>query len=516
MGFVTAHNIEAVIFDMDGVLTQTASLHAEAWKAMFDEYLQKKDGDSFKPLSIESDYKQHIDGIPRFDGVREFLDSRDIDVPEGTPHDDPAQETIYGLGMRKNELFLDLLEKEGAHVFEDTLRIIKDLKKEKVKIAVISSSRNCRKIIEQVGLSHYFDAIVDGITSEKENIEGKPAPDIFLYASKQLDVEPSQTMVVEDAISGVKAGKAGKFTLVVGLARNNEEVKLREAGADIVIQKLTHLKTNMNDLKDKQSAEALPDALEQFNKIVEKIGSKEPVLFLDYDGTLTPIVSEPDDAILSEETKETLSNLSEVIQVAIISGRDRKDIQSRIDIENLIYAGSHGFDIKGPKGISMQYEPGKKALPQLDEIEKEMEHKLKDIKGAQVERKKYAIAVHYRNVDSKAVEKVKGFVEEAVKAYDKLRIGTGKMILEVKPDLDWNKGRALDKLMEELKLSGENHMPIFIGDDLTDEDALIAIRENGVGIIVGSHEEKTAASYRLDDSSAVVKFLNQIYHRFSG
>ncbi|MEQ8547584.1 MAG: beta-phosphoglucomutase family hydrolase [Cyclobacteriaceae bacterium] len=243
MNLITEHNIQLVIFDMDGVLTQTARLHAQAWKKMFDEYLQKREGDNFKPLKIETDYKEYIDGIPRFEGVRAFLNSRDIALPEGSPQDYPDQKTIYGLGMRKNALFLDLLEKEGIHVYEDTLEIIKDLKKDKIKMAAISSSKNCQAIIEKAGLSHYFDAIVGGITSEKEDIKGKPAPDIFLYASKQIDIAPDKAMVIEDAISGVKAGKDGKFALVVGVARNNDKDNLREAGADIVVQKLTELKT---------------------------------------------------------------------------------------------------------------------------------------------------------------------------------------------------------------------------------------------------------------------------------
>ncbi|MEQ8547585.1 MAG: trehalose-phosphatase [Cyclobacteriaceae bacterium] len=269
----------------------------------------------------------------------------------------------------------------------------------------------------------------------------------------------------------------------------------------------------MKDFKENKNAEDLPDALEQIDEIFKKIGSKKPALFLDYDGTLTPIVSNPENAILSDEAKEALSKLSEDIKVAIISGRDRKDIKKRIDIENLIYAGSHGFDIKGPNNINIQYEPGKKALPQLDEAENQIQDKLKDIKGAQVERKKYAIAVHYRNVDESEIDKVKDTINKEVKAYNKLKIGTGKMILELKPDLDWDKGRALERLMEELKLSEAEHVPIFIGDDVTDEDALKAVRKSGVGIIVGSHDEKTAASYRLEDSSAVMKFLDELLHR---
>ncbi len=258
------------------------------------------------------------------------------------------------------------------------------------------------------------------------------------------------------------------------------------------------------------TAEKLPDANQNIEAIYNQIGSSEPALFLDYDGTLTPIVPDPEDATLSDHAKKIIKKLAEKINVCVISGRDRKNVASMVGLESVIYAGSHGFDISGPDGLEMQYEPGKKALPHLDEAEKNLNEKLKNIKGCQVERKKYAIAVHYRNVDEKEVDQVKDAVEEELKNQDRLKKGTGKKIIELKPDLDWHKGKALDWLMDKLDLKSDKFIPIFIGDDITDEDALKAVEEKGIGIIVDSHESDTSAKYKLKDTRETILFLEKL------
>ncbi len=271
----------------------------------------------------------------------------------------------------------------------------------------------------------------------------------------------------------------------------------------------------MTETKAENSIENLADALEHKEEIFQQLKEKKPVLFLDYDGTLTPIVSDPDEAILSEKAKNVLSKLAKQITVAVISGRDRKDIQSKIGLDNIIYAGSHGFDISGPNGMEMQYEEGQKILPVLDEAEKRLNEKLQDIEGAWVERKKYAIAVHYRNVADKKEEIVKNAVLEELEYYNDLRKGTGKKIMELKPNIDWDKGKALNWLMEELNLSTNEFIPLFIGDDITDEDALKAVKNKGIGIIVSSHDQKTAAVYRLKNTEKAIEFLDQLQQRLS-
>ncbi len=213
---------DAFIFDLDGVVTATASVHASAWKRMFDDFLSRyaeRTGEPFREFDINTDYLQYVDGIPRVDGVRAFLASREIDLPEGTPQDGPDDETVYGLGNLKNQYFLDDLKKKGPKVYQSTVDLIKRLRTAGLKTAIISSSKNCAEILETVDLMDRFDVRVDGVISEKLGIAGKPEPDIFLAAAQQLSVSPARAVVIEDAISGVQAGRAGHFGLVVGVAR---------------------------------------------------------------------------------------------------------------------------------------------------------------------------------------------------------------------------------------------------------------------------------------------------------
>lgn len=267
-------------------------------------------------------------------------------------------------------------------------------------------------------------------------------------------------------------------------------------------------------MENKKDPEDLPNALENIQDIFEILGKKKPSLFLDYDGTLTPIVSNPDDALLSEENKEIITRLSQNIPVSIISGRDRKDLWSKVRIDSVYYAGSHGFDIKGPDNLEMQHESKHEVIPSLDEAEKNLKETLKNITGVKVERKKYAIAVHYRNVEEKDIPFVKETVFEELNQHEGLKKGLGKKIIELKPNLDWHKGRALDWLLENLDWNPKQYYPVFIGDDITDEDGFEAIQGKGLGIIVGTHDEMTTASYRLKDTQEVTVFLRKLNEHF--
>lgn len=498
----------AVILDMDGVITGTASVHATAWKKMFDEFLKKREGENFRPLDIKIDYKKYIDGIPRLDGIRGFLKSRNINIPEGNPDDDSGKNTIHGLGKRKNKIFRDIIEKDGVQVYEDALEMIKKWKKENIKLAVISSSKNCKYILEKAALDDCFEVRVDGNTLKEENLRGKPEPDMFIKAAEYLNAKVEETIIIEDAIQGVQAGKKGKFASVVGVARNGEESTLKEAGADIVVKKLTQL-SNM----DKETPETLPNALKEIEELFEKKGTRKITIFLDYDGTLTPIVSNPDAAELPEDNREIINHLSKLTPVAIISGRDLKDLKSKIEIDTVIYAGSHGFDITGPDGLEMVHESEAEVTPALDEAEKRLNEQLKYIRGVKVERKKFAIAVHYRNVEEKYVEEVKEAVQKEAARHEILRTGSGKKVLELKPNIDWNKGYALDWLTEKLGWDREKYIRVYIGDDITDEDGFEALAEDGIGILVGIHGEKTSATFALRDTHEVTKFLQHLIDR---
>ncbi|MFO8147980.1 MAG: trehalose-phosphatase [Bacteroidota bacterium] len=498
-------NFEAVILDMDGVITKTAKVHAKAWKKMFDEFLEEREGANFQPLDIKTDYKKYIDGIPRLDGIRGFLKSRNIDIPEGNSDDSPEKSTIQGLGKRKNKIFRGVIEKDGVQVYPDTMEMIKKWEKENIKLAVISSSKNCKYIMEKTGLEDRFKVRVDGNTLKEENLRGKPEPDMFVKAAEYLNVKVEDTIIIEDAIQGVQAGKKGKFACVVGVARNGEENSLKEAGADIVVKKLTEL-SNM----DKQKPEALPNALKKIEELFEIKGNRKITIFLDYDGTLTPIISDPDAAELPDDNRKIITDLSNSTPVAIVSGRDLRDLKSKIEIDTVIYAGSHGFDITGPDGLEMVHESENEVTPALDEAEKYLKEQLKEIRGVKIERKKFAIAVHYRNVDQKDVQEVKEAVQKEADRNDILKTGSGKKILELKPDIDWNKGYALDWLTEKLGWDKEKYLRIYIGDDITDEDGFEALSDDGIGILVGTHGEKTSASFALKNTNEVTKFLQYL------
>jgi len=504
-------NYEAVILDLDGVITRTAALHAKAWEIMFKDFLDtwmNDNNEQVEQFDIEQDYPEYIDGKPRYDGVRSFLDSRDIDLPEGSPDDSPDKQTICGLGNRKNELFHEQMEKEGVHVYDDTIDQIKQWKQKGLKIGVISASKNCKDILEVAEILELFDTRVDGVIAEEQNLDGKPAPDVFIQAAKNLDTQPEKAVIVEDALAGIQAGKEGEFGFLIGIARNIDADSLYNAGADLVVQTLGDLKSSNGKLS---TPESLPNALEYFQDITKDSGEREFAIFLDYDGTLTPIVQRPEDAKLSSEMQSVLQQLAKKFTVGIISGRDRQAVQDFVQLEELIYAGSHGFDIQGPNGLEMKHEQGKAALPSLDEAEKNLQSALVDIEGAQIERKRFAIAVHYRNVsDQDSIDQLRKICDNEIEKHDHLKAGYGKKIIELKPDIDWDKGKALLWLLDALDLNPEQVIPIYIGDDLTDEDAFRELVDRGIGILVGAHGEKTAARYQLSDVDEVEKYLKQL------
>jgi beta-phosphoglucomutase family hydrolase len=236
--------IRACLFDLDGVLTDTASVHKTAWKAMFDSYLQERaerTGDEFVPFDIDADYLTYIDGKKREDGVRSFLDARDITLPDGDPDDDSSAETVQGLGNRKNELFHQTIREDGVKVFEGSRRYLEAVAAAELAVAVVSSSANTREVLEVTGLDKFVQQRVDGATMREENIAGKPAPDSFLRAAELLGVEAAEAAVFEDALAGVEAGHSGHFGCVVGVDRVGQAEALRRNGADTVVTDLAEL-----------------------------------------------------------------------------------------------------------------------------------------------------------------------------------------------------------------------------------------------------------------------------------
>ena len=241
---ITRDRYDAVLFDLDGVITDTANLHAECWKQMFDEYLQERAtarGEPFRPFDLARDYRLYVDGKPRFDGVRDFLTSRGIRLPEGSVDDPPQAETVGGLGNRKNELVNKAIRDGRVVPYDGSVKLVHQLRQRGFKTAVVTSSQNCAAVLAVAKLDNSFDVRVDGITIRAQRLRGKPAPDTFLMAAKLLGIEPARAVVVEDAISGVEAGATGNFGLVIGVARKGNCDELRRHGAHLTVKDLAEL-----------------------------------------------------------------------------------------------------------------------------------------------------------------------------------------------------------------------------------------------------------------------------------
>jgi beta-phosphoglucomutase family hydrolase len=234
-------DVSGCLFDLDGVLTRTAEVHDAAWTQTFDEFLRERDGESFRPFDPVADYATHVDGKKREDGVRDFLASRGITLPEGEPDDPPTAQTVQGLGNRKNVLLLDKLRTDGVQVYEGSRRFLQRCADKGLRRAVVSSSANTEAVLESSGLAPLVEVRVDGRTAREQGLKGKPAPDTFLEAARRLELDPEQCAVFEDALAGVEAGRAGGFRHVVGVDRVGQAEQLREHGADVVVRDLEEL-----------------------------------------------------------------------------------------------------------------------------------------------------------------------------------------------------------------------------------------------------------------------------------
>jgi trehalose-phosphatase len=520
-GLLNFKDFDAAILDLDGVITRTAEVHARAWKATFDAFLAEWPGNGEErqpPFSISADYPVYVDGKPRLDGIRSFLESRRIEIPDGAPGDPPGAPTLQGLARKKNDLFLEYLDESGAGVFEDAVQQVVKWREAGWKTAVVSSSRNCAAILKSSGLDDLFQVRVDGVESSRLKLRGKPAPDIFLEAARRLEVKPKRSFIVEDALAGVRGGKRGGFRLVVGVDRIGDRAgALLEAGAQLAVQSLRELVLcNPPSTAKARRPKTLPSALSLLKDPTEWLGGRRLVLFLDYDGTLTPIVSRPELAVLDPNVRALIERLARQIPVAVISGRDLEDVRNLVGLGSIVYAGSHGFDISGPGDMTMQLEEAARLEPDLEDAAAELERALSDVKGALIEKKRFGVAVHYRNVPRAAVPEVEVSAREALERRPGLIMKSGKMVLELRPRLQWDKGDAVTWLMRRLGLSGPSNLPVFFGDDLTDEDAFRALAGKGTGILVGLPKRRTCATYTLHSPQETARFLAGLARYFEG
>jgi alpha,alpha-trehalase len=500
---------DAGIFDLDGVVTRTARLHAQAWKRTFDEVLRKRTGlddEQRRPFELPGDYLRYVDGKPRYEGVKSFLESRSIHLPYGDPSDGPERETVCGIGNRKQGWLIQMLDEEGIEVFVSTIDLIHSLRERGCRTAIVTSSKNGAAVLRAAAIEDLFDASVDGETLETHGLRGKPHADGFLEAAGRIRVPPDRAFVVEDAVSGVQAGRDGRFGLVIGVDRGSNRLALREAGADLVVSDLAEV--SIRELQEWPASRehARPSALAQQETLSGQLAGKRLVVFLDYDGTLTPIVERPEMARLSAGMRRTLAGLARTWPTVIVSGRGREDVARLVGLEGIVYAGSHGFDIAGG-GARIRHEVGAELVPEIARAARELARCLEDVSGVLIEEKRFSVAAHYRMVREDQVERVVAAVDRVLKGHPRLMKTRGKKVLELRPSMDWDKGKAVLWLMRALELDGAGVVPMYLGDDTTDEDAFVALRGRGVGIIVTRAPRPTAADYALQDPTEVEEFL---------
>ncbi|RMI33559.1 trehalose-phosphatase [Nocardia stercoris] len=510
---IDTRRYDAVIFDMDGVVTDSAAVHAAAWTDLFDAFLAARPqlaGEDTTPFTL-ADYARWVDGKPRYDGVRDFLAARGITVPEGQPTDPPGTTTVCGLGNRKDELFLDRIARSGVPAFTSTVALVHQLREAGLGAAVFSASRNCAQVLAAAGIGDLFPVRVDGLVAEDLALPGKPDPAVLHEAARRLGADPDRTVVVEDSEAGATAGLRGGFGLVVGVDRIGHAAQLAAHGADVVVADLAAV--GVVDGFPRMSE--LPDALGHHRRVADELGAGKTAVLLDFDGTLSEIVPDPASATLVAGAAATLKELAGQCPVAVVSGRDLDDLRERVGIDGIWYAGCHGMELQAPDGSRHTHDAGANAASSIARAAGELGPALAGIAGVVVEPKRFAVAVHHRRV---AADRIGAVVATAHEIGERcgLRVTHGRKVTELRPDVDWDKGRAVEWILDQLTLPV---VPVYIGDDLTDEDAFDAVAADGVPILVRHTENGdrcTAAEYGLDGPQRVREFLELLSRLLSG
>ncbi|CAA0094040.1 putative glycosyl hydrolase [Mycolicibacterium vanbaalenii] len=403
-----------------------------------------------------------------------------------------------------------LLDLDGAltsevPLFGATVELAKKLHGIGVALAAYSSSPQCRRALEDAGIDDLFGVYVEGSSGGRGTVE-KPDPTVLREAARQLGVRPQRCVVVENSAAGVAAGRAGGFALVVGIDGTGGADELTRNGADIVLDELADIAVRTGDRRISE----LPNALASYGQLIGVSTARRSMLFLDFDGTLSPIVSDPGSASLVEGAAAALKLISEVCPVAVLSGRGLADITDRVGIPGVWYAGSHGFELTGPDGTYHCNDAAAASVPALEGAATELNQSLAHIAGVRVENKHFSVAVHCREVAPEYVSEIIS-ATKALAAQSGLRVTSGRMLVELRPDIDWDKGTTLAWIRDSIDPSG-SLLPIYIGDDLTDEDAFDAIGFDGVGIVVQHAEDgdrKTAAHFTLQSPDQVREFIQR-------
>jgi len=505
---IAREEIDAAIFNLDGVVTQIAKLQASAWKRLFDTYLRERSsqqGEDYRYFDSALDYRRYIDGRPRYQAIKHFLLARHIDLPKGESDDPPEYDTICGLGNRKNLIFDHIVEEKGVRVYGCAIALIHRLRKAGIKTAVVSASKHCDLVLERAEITDLFDTRIDGMEAERLDLDSKPDPDLFWEALRRLGIAPARAVVFEDTVVGITAGKRGRLALVIGVDHGGWGRKMQQHGADLVVRDLCRIDVEGTDIDRSSSPRPLTDV----TWISKQLAGKRPALFLDYGGTLAPIDDRQQDAKLSEDMRLILRSAARVAQVVVVSGRDLDEVSTLVGLKEITYAGNHGLEIRGPD-LHLELPEGLDASDDLDRATVDLTAALKTIPGVRLTRKRFAIVVHYRQPTGRDSDLVESAVKRVQAYFPHLHLTGGKAVIELLPDIDWDKGRAVRWLLSELGLEGPEVLPIYVGDDVTDEDAFQAVRGRGLGILVSERPQPSAALYRLRDTDHVAELLRHL------
>jgi trehalose-phosphatase len=372
---------------------------------------------------------------------------------------------------------------------------------------VFSSSRNAQAVLRNAGVLELFDVEVDGADMAELELPGKPDPAILHQTAARLGVTPERAAVVEDAIAGVEAGARGGFAVVIGVDRGGQEEQLATAGAHQVVGDLAELTLQGETRIAVKTLDRLPSVWTHEASLRARLDGRRLAVFLDYDGTLTPIVEDPDRADLAEAMRAAVAELARTVTVGIVSGRDLEDLRRRVGLDSVFLAGSHGFDIAGPKAWRETLQKGTEFLPDLEAAEGALRQHIQPIEGVVVERKKFSITVHYRMVRQADVGRVVAGVDRVLELHPRLAKGHGKKVIRIQPAIDWHKGHAVDWLLGRLELDREKVLPLYVGDDITDEDAFRSLAGRGITVAVRDGARRTAADFALEGPDDVRRFL---------
>jgi alpha,alpha-trehalase len=393
-----------------------------------------------------------------------------------------------------------------VHAFDSTVPLLRRLRDVGIATAVYSCSRNCAQVLRAAGINELADVAVSQVGTG-----GKLDPAVLIETATRLGIRPGRCAVIGHDQAGVRAGRHGGFSLVIGFDRTGNPDKLLSCGADTVIADLAEISVRSGDA----AMSTIPDALQVYSQLKELVTARRPAVFVDFDGTLSDIVEQPESATLVDGAAEALRALAAQCPVALISGRDLADVRYRVKVDGLWFAGSHGFELVAPN-YSYHQNAATTAVGTLAHAANRLAAELGDIPGICVESKRFAVAVHYRNVDPGRVDHVIAAVR-TLGGSEGLRVTTGRKVIELRPNIDWDKGRTVQWILEQIvgddSAAGSDTLPIYIGDDITDEDAFDAVRFDGVGIVV-RHDENSdrpsSASFSLENPSAVVQFIQRL------